>query len=222
MVKTRSPLCARESRKRCEELACPAEDDEQVDERVDELVDVEDDEQVEFQEEEQPKQDLHAARIMLRRVHANFGHPSEGLMLRLLRDANAPPEMLTGARNFHCLHFDLMARRTEAVRPVQVSRSKELGHTISIDACHWKRNRDGREAIIVNIIDEASRFHFALVLKESEPSELGNRTAMDDIEGVRIHRFRFARAPASTRVDSEGAFKPHEFREWCATRAIEV
>ena len=36
--------------------------------------------------------------------------------------------------------------------------SLELGHTISIDACHWKRNRDGREAIIVNIIDEASRF----------------------------------------------------------------
>ena len=51
-----------------------------------------------------------------------------------------------------------MARRTGAVRLVQVSRSKELGHTISIDACHWKRNRDGREAIIVNIIDEASRF----------------------------------------------------------------
>ena len=92
MVKTRSPLCARESRKRCEELACPAEDGEQVDERVDELVDVEDDEQVEFQEEEQPEQDLHAAQVMLRRVHANFGHPSEGLMLRLLRDANAPPE----------------------------------------------------------------------------------------------------------------------------------
>ena len=73
MVKNRIPLCAREVRKRCEELACPAEDDEQVDElvdepvgeRVDEPVDDEDDEQVEFQEEEQPEQDLHAAEIML-------------------------------------------------------------------------------------------------------------------------------------------------------------
>ena len=34
------------------------------------------------------------------------------LMLRLLRDANAPPEMITAARNFHCPHCDLMARRT--------------------------------------------------------------------------------------------------------------
>ena len=102
---------------------------------------------------------------MLRRVHANSGHPSKGLMLRLLRDANALLEMLIAARNFHCLHCDLMARRTGAVRPVHVSRSKEHGHTISIDACHWKRNRDGREAIIVNIIDEASRFHVALVLR---------------------------------------------------------
>ena len=93
------------------------------------------------------------------------------------------------------------------------SRSKELGHTISIDACHWKRNRGGREAIIVNIIDEASRFHVALVLKEGEPSELGNLTA---IEAVLLSWFRFARAPAVIRVDLEGAFKSHEFREWCA------
>ena len=99
---------------------------------------------------------------------------------------------------------DLVARRAGAVRPVQVSRSKELGHIIAIDACHWKRNRDGREAIIVNIIDEAPRFHVAFVLKEGEPSELGNLTAMDDIEAVRMNWFRFARAPAVIRVDSEG------------------
>ena len=234
VVKARIPLCAREIRKRLthlrgEELACPAEDDEQVDEVVDEpineLVDEPVDEggdaQVELQEEEQPEQDLHAAEIMLRPVHANLRHPSKGLMLRLLRDANAPLEMLAAARNSHCPHRDLMNRRTGAVRLVQVSRSKELGHTISIDACHWKRNRDGREAIIVNIIDEASRFHVALVLKDGEPSELGNLTAMDYIEAVRMNWFRFARSPAVIRVDSEGTFKSHEFREWCAVRGIE-
>ena len=111
-------------------------------------------------------------------------------MLRLLRDANAPPEMITAARIFHCHHCDLMARRTGALRPAQVSRSKEFGHTISIDSVHWKRNRDGREAIIVNIIDEASRSHVALVLKEGEPSELGNLTAMDYNEAARMNWFR--------------------------------
>ena len=103
---------------------------------------------------------------------------------------------------------------------MQVSRSKELGHTISIEACHWKRNRDGREAIIVNIIDEASRFHVALVLWEGEG--LGNLTTMDYIEAVRMNWFRFARAPSVIRVDSEGAFKSHECREWCAARGIEI
>ena len=87
-----------------------------------------------------------------------------------------------------------MTRRVGAVRPVQVSRSKELGHTISIDACHWKRSRDGRETIIVNIIDEVSRFHVALVLKEV--NWLGNLTTMDYIEAVQKNWFRFARAPA--------------------------
>ena len=47
--------------------------------------------------------------------------------------------MLTAARKFHCPHCDLMARWTGAVRPVQLSRSKELDHTISIYAYHWKR-----------------------------------------------------------------------------------
>ena len=64
--------------------------------------------------------------------------------------------------------------------------------------CHWERNRNGRDAIIVNIIDEASRFHVALVLKEGD--ELGNLTAMDYIEAVCTH----------------------EFREWCAARVKEV
>ena len=209
MVESLIPSCARESRERLtrlqgEELACRAADeqvDEHVDESVDEVGDEPAEEQVELQEEEQPEQDLHAAEIMVRRVHANLGHPSKGLMLRLLRDANASLEMLTAARHIHCHHCDLMAPRTGAVRPVQVSRSKEFGHTISVDACHWKRNRDGREAIIVNIIDEASRFHVALVLKEGE--ELGNLTANDYIEAVRMNWFRFARGPAVIRVDSE-------------------
>ena len=48
-------------------------------------------------------------------------------MLRRLRDTNAPLEMLAAARNIRCPHCDLMTRRTGAVRPVQVSRSKELG-----------------------------------------------------------------------------------------------
>ena len=59
------------------------------------------------------------------------------------------------------------------------------------------------EAIIMNIIDEASRFHVALVLKEGEPSELGNMTAMEFIDAVRKNWFRSARAPAVIRMDSE-------------------
>ena len=72
----------------------------------------------------------------------------------------------------------------------------------------------------MNIIDETSRFHVALVLKEGD--EHGNLIATDYIEAVRMNWFRFAWAPALIRIDSEGAFKSHEFREWCAARGIEV
>ena len=55
--------------------------DDPVDESLDELVDEVVGEVVDLHEEEQPEQDLHAAEVMLRRVHANLGHP-KGLMLR--------------------------------------------------------------------------------------------------------------------------------------------
>ena len=70
------------------------------DEPVDEFGDEHVEEPVELHAEEQPEQELHTAAIMLRRVHANLGHPSKGLMLRLLRDANAPPGMITVSRDF--------------------------------------------------------------------------------------------------------------------------
>ena len=106
-----------------------------------------------------------------------------------------------------------MTRRTGAVQHVQMSRSKELGHTMSVDACHWERNRHKREAIIMNIIDEAWRFQ--------KKEQLGNPTTMDYIEPVQVTWCRLARAPAVIRMDSGGAFKSHEFREWCAARGIE-
>ena len=92
LVKSRIPSCARENRERltrlqCEELAVPAEDDEQIDELVDELGDEHVKELVELRREQQLEQDLHAE-VMLRRVHANLVHPSIGLMSRLLCDAN--------------------------------------------------------------------------------------------------------------------------------------
>ena len=71
MVKSRIPPCAREIRERLthlqgEELACPAEDEEPIDEPGDEFVDEVGDEpaeeQVEVQEDEQLEQDLHASR----------------------------------------------------------------------------------------------------------------------------------------------------------------
>ena len=39
---------------------------------------------------------------MLLTSYVHSGHPSKGLMLRLLRDANASPEMIAVARVFHC------------------------------------------------------------------------------------------------------------------------
>ena len=81
-------------------------------------------------------------------------------------------------------------------------------HTISvecdiIDACHW-------------------RFHETLRWASEGDHRGISLIATDYIGAVRMNWFRFARAPALVRVDCEGAFKSHEFPEWCAARGIEV
>ena len=111
-------------------------------------------------------------------------HTRKGLMLRLLRDANAPLEMLTAARHFHVttVIWWLDGQEQSDLSKCLVARNLATPFQLM----RVTGNRDGREAIIVNIINEASRFHVALVRKKIEPSELGNLTAMDFLQGRQL------------------------------------
>ena len=68
----------------------------------------------------------------LMRVHRNLGHPSNRLLVQLLKEAKAPESVIEIATQLEC---PICARhaRTSPARPANPYRARELGHTVAMD-----------------------------------------------------------------------------------------
>ena len=68
----------------------------------------------------------------LMRVHRNLGHPSNRLLVQILKEARAPESIVEVATRLEC---PLCARhvRTSLARPANPYRSRELGHMVAMD-----------------------------------------------------------------------------------------
>ena len=68
----------------------------------------------------------------LLRVHRNLGHPSNRLLVQLLKEAKAPESVIEIATKLEC---PICARyvRTAPARPANPYRARELGHTVAMD-----------------------------------------------------------------------------------------
>ena len=68
----------------------------------------------------------------LMRVHRNLGHPSNRLLVHILKEAKAPESIIDVATKLEC---PICARhhRTAPARPANPLRARELGHTVAMD-----------------------------------------------------------------------------------------
>ena len=66
------------------------------------------------------------------RVHKNLGHPSNRLLVQLLREAGAPQSIVSAANNLAC---PICARfsRVAPARPANPVRARMLGETLAMD-----------------------------------------------------------------------------------------
>ena len=95
----------------------------------------------------------------LQRVHRNLGHPSNRLLVQILREAKAPESVIEVATKLEC---PLCARciRTAPARPANPYRARELGQTVAMDfSYHTTPNRE--KLMLLHFIDEASKYHTA-------------------------------------------------------------
>ena len=68
----------------------------------------------------------------LMRVHRNLGHPSNRLLVQILKEAKAPTSIIEIATKLQC---PMCARhvRTAPARPANPTKARELGHTVAMD-----------------------------------------------------------------------------------------
>ena len=148
----------------------------------------------------------------LMRVHRNLGHPSNRLLVQLLKEAKAPESVIEIATTLEC---PVCARhvRTSPARPANPYRARELGHTVAMGfSYHPTPSRE--QLMVLHFIDEASKYHTAKTIREGQVqnySDLGNCDASDLITAI-AEWARFFTHPACFHVDEEGCLHSEHFK----------
>ena len=142
----------------------------------------------------------------LMRVHRNLGHPSNRLLVQILTEARAPQSIVELARNLECPICERM-KRVAPSRPANPVRAREVGEVMALDFSHHT-TADGTKLMVLNIIDEASKFHVAKVVKMGKVkthTELGNCDAETLVECLQEY-IRYLKPPKVIRCDDEAVF----------------
>ena len=97
------------------------------------------------------------------RIHKNLGHPSNKLLVQILKEAQAPTSVVELAAQLHC---PICARHvsTAPARPAIPHRARELGQVVAMDLS-FHTTEDNVKLMILHFIDETSRYHTAKVIK---------------------------------------------------------
>ena len=76
----------------------------------------------------------------IEKLHTNLGHPTSEKLARHLSEANAPRNLIDGARDYPRLSLQLMCRTSE-ISPGTLKDPKEFNERVSIDGFDWKGKR---------------------------------------------------------------------------------
>ena len=97
-------------------------------------------------------------------IHRNLGHPSNKLLQRILREADAPRDVIAMAGELRCSLCHRF-RQIEPARPSTTVHARQFNETLCIDMA-YHNIKDDRKALVIHFVDEASRFHITNVVKE--------------------------------------------------------
>ena len=164
----------------------------------------------------------------LRVIHRNLGHHCKETLVRMLRDAGANQEVLQQAQEFECAECIQRGRRAPT-RPGIPAHVHERWHTVSIDTFWWKYPKEclspqeqNVHVLGLSIMDEATDFHTAVLVKLSRNGPLTNLSGEEFkrcfSEGW-LQRFP---APTVLRYDEEGFMRGNDVKEWLELFAMKL
>ena len=123
---------------------------------------------------------------MIRNAHRNLGHPSNFALVRMMKTAKCPEDMIAYARYMKC---PTCARRSAPGRMPRVTspyRPTRFNATVGLDLKSVK-DADGKEWYCLNILDLATSFNVFVVLR--------NKSAQSVAEACRWAWLNWAGVP---------------------------
>ena len=160
----------------------------------------------------------------LRIIHANLGHPSSEIMLRTLRDAQAPADVLEAARKFECPHCRIRGRMLPR-RPSAPVKVTEKWHTVSVDTFwrqspHRVQGNPVSHGVGISFLDEATDFHVAVFVRTGTKKQ-HSINAQEFRNAFCKDWMRILPTPKVLRLDDEGCFRDHGLIEWLESKGIQ-
>ena len=160
----------------------------------------------------------------IRIIHANLGHPSQEVMMRTLRDAQAPADVLEVARKYECPHCRIRGR-TLPKRPSAPVKVTEKWHTVSVDTFWWQsphrvQGNPVSHGVGISFLDEATDYHAAVFIRTGSKKQ-GSINAQEFKNAFSKDWMRILPTPKILRLDDEGCFRDHGLIEWLESKGIQ-
>ncbi|CAE7718634.1 unnamed protein product [Symbiodinium sp. CCMP2592] len=162
----------------------------------------------------------------LRTIHANLGHPSNQVLVRVLKEAGASKEIIEKAQQYSCPQCN---RRGHARphRTSQIPHASRKWEVVSVDTFWWhsphkdEKGNPLEHVVGISLMDEASDFHVASIVRTGirtqkviSSSEFKETFCKDWLRNLP--------KPEALRFDDEGAFRDSQTIEWIEGQAIRV
>ena len=162
----------------------------------------------------------------LRTIHANLGRPSNQVMVRMLRDAKASPEIIQKAQEFQCPQC---AKRghVQPHRTSQVPCISKKWESVSVDTFEWHsphkepKGSPSERVVGISWLGEASDFHTAVIVWTGDKKQ-GNIKSSEFKDFFGKHCRCLLLKPESIRFDDEGTFRDAGLIEWIEAQAIRL
>jgi len=152
------------------------------------------------------EQHMKVSKVKLLTIHKNLGHPSSTILTKILKEAKAPQSIIDLVPSIQCDICERM-RRVRPARPTKALQATQMGGTLGLDLSLFKQSATGRRALILHMVDEASKFHVCKVIKEDKEeakAPLGNIDVVALIQSLKDCWLRFFQSPKNIHCDSEG------------------
>lgn len=201
----------------------PLEESPEPPPNIDIIPDDSDEQDAEHQS--RPSQDL---MNKIRTIHRNLGHPCKEVMWKMLKDAGVSDEVLQAAKVFECPECVQRGRRA-ATRPGIPHHVHEKWHTVSIDTFWWKYPKEAMKPDDVNthviglsMLDEATDFHAAVLIRSSQEGALHNVNGDEFRKSFSEGWVQRYPTPTILRYDEEGFMRKCDVKDWIEIFGIKL